>query len=353
MMRPRLDSIGLDEQVPRSGPSAAVTLIILLLAGGLIAILVAGYKSGGLAPSEANGQAARVPAHIAIKTALDSAQHHLRQNEPGKAEAILRDAVGLYPDDQELRVAFGESLMALRTFPAAYEQYVAALAIGPRTAEIEFTAGTLANTIGKPDRAVEHYAAAQRADPKNPAYPLYLSQVQLKLNETEAAKVNLLLAATLDPESAIAWGTLADVALRENNVNIALQHIAKARELQPSVGAWRIVEARALKRKGDVEAALLVLGGLTPAERRELSVLSLLAECYGMLERPVDAANAYADASDTKPDEPDLAYEAAAWFARAEQADRAMVFGLRAKENRHPQADMLLERLQKPPAPDR
>ncbi|MEX2080886.1 MAG: tetratricopeptide repeat protein [Dehalococcoidia bacterium] len=352
-MRPRLDSIGHNDEAPSGGPSALVTLIILLLAGGLIAILVAWNKAGGLSPSTANGQSHRVPAHIAIKTALDAAHHHLRQNEATKAEAILRDAVGLYPADQELRIAFGESLMALRTFPAAYEQYVAALAIGPRTAEVEFTAGTLANSIGKPDRSVEHYAAAQRADPKNPAYPLYLAQVQLKRNETEAAKVNLMLAARLDPESAIAWGTLADVALRENNVNIALQHVAKARELQPNVGAWRMVEARALKRKGDVEPALLVLAGLTAAEKREPLVLSLLGECFGMANRPAEAGNVYADASDTKPDDANLAYEAAAWFARAEQTDKAMVFALRARENRHPQAEKLLERLGKEQSPAR
>jgi predicted Zn-dependent protease len=347
-MRPRLDTIGTPGETVRGRPSPLVTLIILVLAGGLIAILVAGFQSGAWGPNPANGQGShKVPAHVAIRGALDSARHHLRQNEPGKAEAILRDAVAQYPEDQELRVAYGETLMQLRNFPEAYEQYVAALAIGPRTPEVEFAAGTLASTIGKTDRAVEHYSAAQAADPKNPAYPLYLAQVQLKLNQSDAARANLFLSARLDPENAVTWGTLADLAVRENNVNIALQHIAKARELQPGVATWRIIEARALKRKGDVEQALLVLGALTPAERREDPALRLMAECYGMLNRPGDAANAYADASDAAPTNGELAYETATWFARAGQTDKATVFALRARQNGNSQAAKLLERLGK------
>ncbi|MCC6660942.1 MAG: tetratricopeptide repeat protein [Phycisphaerales bacterium] len=348
-MRPRLDSIGPAEPTPRGGPSPFLTLILLLLAGGLIAILVAGYKAGTWGPVPANGQSSRttVAPYVAIKTALDTGRKHLKENEAGKAEAVLREAVGEYPDDQDLRIALGEALMQLRSFPEAYQQYVAALAIGPRTPGVEFIAGTLASATGQPERAVEHYSAAQAGDPKNATYPLYLAQVQLKLNQPEPAKANLMLVTRLDPDSAIAWGTLAETALRENNVHIALQHIAKARALQPDTAAWRIIEARALKRKGDVEQALLVLGGLSPGEKKEPATLSLLAECYGLLDRPADAAGVFADASDAKPGDPNLAYEAATWFARADQNDKAAVFALRARENKHPQADKLLERLGK------
>lgn len=346
-MRPRLDSIGAGEPATRGGPSPFLTLVLLLLSGGLIAILVAGWRAGTWGPAPASGQKQQESPFVAIKRALDAARQHLKQNEAGKAEAVLRDAVAQYPDDQELRIALGESLMQLRSFPGAYEQYVAALAIGPRTPGVEFTAGTLASATGQTERALEHYSAAQAGDPKNPTYPLYLAQVQLKLNQADPAKANLMLVTRLDPESAIAWGTLADVALRENNVHIALQHVAKARRLQPDTAAWRIIEARALKRTGDVEQAMLVLAGLSPADKREPHALSLLAECYGMLSQPADAANLYADASDAKPSDPALAFEAATWFARAEQNNKAAVFALRAKENKHPQADKFLERLGK------
>lgn len=347
-MRPHLDVIGNQNDSPRGRPSWLVTLIVTTLGAALIVIIVQGWRTGAWGPAPANGSTARkIPAHVLIREALDTARKHLSENEPGKAEVVLRDAVVRHSVDQELRVAFGETLMALRNFPEAYEQYVAALAIGPRDAGIEFAAGTLANQIGKTDRAVEHYSAAQAADPKNADYPLYLAQVQLNLNQVDAARTNLMLAARLDPERAIVWGTLAEIALRGNKINIALQHVSKARALQPAVGTWRVIEARALKRKGDVEPALLVLNGMEPAERRQEAVLRLIAECYGMLERPADAAAAYADASDAAPQDGALAHEAATWFARAGDTERAILFALRAKQNGEQQAAKLLERLGK------
>lgn len=348
VMRPHLDVIGNQGDTPRGRPSWLVTLVVTTLGVALIVIIVQGWRTGAWGPAPANGsQGRKVPAHVSIREALETARKHLAENAPGKAEVVLREAVLRHAEDQELRVAFGETLMALRNFPEAYEQYVAALAIGPRDPGVEFAAGTLASQIGKPDRALEHYAAAQAADPKNADYPLYLAQVQLNQNQIDAAKANLMLAARLDPERAIVWGTLAEIAVRENKVNIALQHVARARELQPKVGTWRVIEARALKRKGDVEPALLVLKGMDVAERRQEPVLRLIAECYGMLDRPADAAAAYADASDAAVRDGALAHEAATWFARAGDTERATFYALRAKQNGEAQAAKLLERLGK------
>src|SRR5690606_4150173 len=136
--------------------------------------------------------------HRAVEAALDAAHTYLRQNERGKAETVLREAVAEHPDDQELRIALGEALMAQRRFREAYEQYEAALAVGPREAQIESTAGTLAYEAGMPERAVEHYSMAQTANPAEPRYPLYLGQVQARLGQTESAKASLLRAARLD-----------------------------------------------------------------------------------------------------------------------------------------------------------
>jgi predicted Zn-dependent protease len=218
-----------------------------------------------------------------VEEVIAAAAVYSQKGEFAKAEAILKEAVAQYPGDQSVRLKFGELLLGQRRLEEAYAQYEAALSIGPRDAKTEFTAGTVASALGKPERAVEHYSAAQTSDPVNAEYPLYLGQVQAKLGKLDEAKISLLRCAKLDPNRAIAWGTLADIALRENKPEITLQYIAKARELEPGVGVWRIVEARALNRSSQPQKALDVLTGLDESEKRTAPVARLIAETYGLL----------------------------------------------------------------------
>lgn len=336
---------------PPRGPRIDRPIIALGLVAGLAVLTTLLWRSGVWSPNAANGvQSARGPggaSYKSIAASLEAAQTYLKLRDLAKAEAVLREAIRKFPEDQELRVLYAQTLMEQKKAGEAYEQYVAALAIGPRTHELEFTAGTMANMSGLPQRAVEHYAAAQAAQPANATYALYLAQVQRKTGEIQAAKANLLMAANLTPDDATAWGTLADIALGENNIEIALQHVRKARELQPDASSWRLIEARAMKRKGDPESALIVLLAINEAERRQTPILRLIAECYGMIDRAGDAAAAYADVADANPTDRDLAYEAGVWFARAGQKDKAREYGGRAARLGHEHAMKLLEKLGK------
>lgn len=339
------------ELKPPRGPRIERPVIALALVAGLAVLTTLLWRAGVWSPRQANGGQPGAthaqPSYKSIAASLEAAQTYLKLRDLAKAEAVLRESVRRFSEDQELRVLYAQTLMEMKKPGEAYEQYVAALTIGPRTHELEFAAGTMANMSGQPGRAVEHYSAAQAAQPANAAYALYLAQVQRKTGETQAAKANLLMAANLQPDDATAWGTLADIALQENNIEIALQHLKKARELQPDVTAWRLIEARALKRKGDPETALIVLLAINDAERSQTPILRLIAESYGMLDRSADAAATYAEASDANPTDKDLAYEAGVWFARADQKDKARAYGTRAMRLGHEHAVKLLEKLGK------
>lgn len=279
---------------------------------------------------------------------LAAAEKLLAQGESGKAESILKAAAVSFPSDQGVVVALAELLVANRRLDEAYEAYERALAIGPRDATLEFAAGTVATMLDKTDRAIEHYSAAQAADKADPRFPLYLAQVQAKANLVTEAKANLLIAGKLDPDNAVVWGTLADLSLREGQVSLALQHIAKARTLQPTVVVWRIIEARAMKRDNRPEDALGVLIGLTPTERLEPGVLSTMSECYGFLGRPADAAKLYEEAVKAEPMDGELTLEWALWLERAGQKEEALVRAERAKLLLAKGADEVVERLKKP-----
>lgn len=333
---------------PRRGPELSNPVVAAMVAG-LIVLVTLLWRAGVWSPGQANGgQTVRGPAapsYRSIQASLEAARKYLQLRDMEKAEAVLAQGIARFAGDQELRVVYAQLLMQQKRPAEAYDQYVAALAIGPRTRELEFVAGTMASESGQPQRAIEHYAAAQAADPTNATYALYLAQVQRKAGELQAAKANLLMAANLKPDDATAWGTLGDIAVQENNLEIALQHVRKARQLQPDAAAWRVIEARALKRKGDPQTALIVLLAISDAERRHVPILRLVAECYGMLDRSADAARTYAEGSDDNPQDKDLAYEAGVWFARAEQKEKAREYATRAFRLGHEHAMKLLERI--------
>lgn len=324
------------------GAVIGLVVVVLVAAGFAFRAAWTGASSGGT-QGTANASKSATPA--AVQAIIESAQAYVRRGEVQTAETVLAAAVGQYVECQELHVAYADVLLAQRKTVEAYAEYERALAIGPRGAELEFTSGNAASMAGKSERALEHFWAAQTADPANARYPLYLAEIQLKLNQTDAAKASLLRAANLDPNQAVAWGTMAEVALRENKLEISLQHIARARKLEPEVVAWRVIEARALARKGEPQKALDLLIGLNDADRFQDPVLKLIAECCGMLRKPGDAAAVYAKASDAAPGDAALAVATAEWFQKAGDKEQALAFAKRAAHLGSDEGEKLVKRL--------
>jgi tetratricopeptide (TPR) repeat protein len=272
-----------------------------------------------------------------------------RENRMSEAEAVLKAGVEQYGAEQRILVAYAEFLAIQRRHEESYAMFERALAAGPRTAMVEFSAGTVASILKRPERAAEHYAAAQAADPTDYRFPLFLAQVQLNGGVpgqgVDAARANLALAARLNPESAVVWGTLADIALRDNATGTALQHIARARELEPEHWLWRLIESRAHKRERAPEKGLELLAGLSEEDRFRPEIVREMAECLGLLGRGEEAAELYAEASDRRPDSGQLAFDAAVWNERVKRPSQAIRFAQRAANLGVEGAEALVKRL--------
>lgn len=331
----------------RWGGRAVMLLMVLGLVVGLGALWRAGLLN---APSQSQASSRPRPAPelspaAAIEQRLRMAQDLMRQGETDRAVATLAAAVTEFRDDQDLRVAYGEALLHQDKTPEAYEQFVAALSIGPREPTLDFAAGTLARRIGRPQLALEHFSAAQAADATNADYPLYLGQTQMSLGDLTAAKANLVRATMLREGDARPWGMLAEIAMQENVPDIALQHITRARALEPSQPAWKVIEARALNRKGEAERALKLLQSMSESDQRTKPVLRLMAECYAMARQPEIAAAIMVEAADAAPGDAELAYDAAIWLERLADRERALPYAERAAAAGIEGADKLVERL--------
>jgi tetratricopeptide (TPR) repeat protein len=199
--------------------------------------------------------------------------------------------------------------------------------------------------VGEYDRAVEHLSMAQAADPHSADYAIHLGQAQLQLGHMLEAKASLLRAAQLDPDRSNTWGMLAEIAMRENAAELALQHIEKARRLAPSVTAWRVIEARARKRLNDPSGALGVLFEVSDAERRDPAIIKLMSECHGMLREPEKALRLYAAAIVRSPEDANLLFDGALWAERAGEIDQAIDWAQRAAAGGHPAASNVAARL--------
>lgn len=295
------------------------------------------------APGEPTGPG--VASVETVQAVLATVKRLRDEGQPSAAETVLSNAVRQFPMDQDLRLAFADLLMTQRRWGEAYDQHLAAIEIGPVPAPVEFAAGSLASMTERPALAAAHYSNAMRLDAGNADYPMYLASVQMKQNQLAEAKASLAIAARIAPDRAQVYGMLAQIALTENRLAIAGQQVERARQLQPAEPAWVLMEARIRKREGDTERALDLLHTLPQRELDRKDTLALLAECYGFLGRPGDAASRYLDAAERQPRNADLAFETAQWLERAGDREQAVRWARRAADLGHPRAAAWIDAL--------
>ncbi len=346
-------------------------LIVVLVVGG--AIVAKSFMTIPIPRKVDGAGTAQRDGAAAIEAGLGAAATYQREGKYLEAAAILLKLSEQSPADQAVRIAYAQALLGQKNYAEAYQQYEAAIKLSegvgkpirmpgdndpsavepvgtkrnPILANLHFETGTSANMSGQNDRAEEHYWMAQVLDAAEPRYPLFLGMMQIKKGDDDAAAASLLRAVKISPELAEGWGTLAELELKKNQNTLAAQHIEKARALQPDLSRWRIVHARVLNRQGDAEQAAAILQALPQSDRSDRGVLALQAESYGLLKKPMLAAQMYEQAGNLVPSDSEIAYAAAQWFDRAGEKAKAMQYAQKAKMLGQDGAKELLEAIEK------
>ncbi len=333
------------QEPPRKGIGLG-TFAVGLLSIGLVVALAIFWQGAKPPPASASAAAAgSVPKTAEITAALEQAQTYMADGEPALALAILEPLVARADRDRDVRVALAQAYLAVNDDQAAYDQFNQAITLGRTDPQLHFAAGTLAGRLRRQTEAIAHLRLAHEADPSNPQYALFLGQAELEAGNHAPATAALARARHASPDDPRIWGMLAEIALRENKAEMALQHAGRARHHDPENDAWKIIQARALNRMGDAAKAVVVINSLSAEARRSKPVLRLAGECYGMLKQPIEAAGLYRAASDARPKDPELAFEAAVWLDRSDDRPTALAYARRAKEAGHAAAGQLAERL--------
>ncbi len=326
--------------------AALLPLVVLVLGGGYalyrVSVLpsVAKMASGG-------GAAAKGPSREEV---MELGRQALKSNKAELAAKELFEGVERFPNDQPMRLAYAEAPLLQGKYADAYEQYDRAVAFGEDKAAYRFAAGMAASKAGLDDHAEAQWLKAREMDRANPQYPLFLAQLQRKNGRNADARANLMVAVALDPNLAVAWGSLAAIALDENHTGPALQHAEKAAKLDPTNPLWRVVQAKVLRRENRPREALEIVLAIPEFDRAgDAAIIEEIAACHGMLGDPRAAAEEYVLASEGSPENAEFAYQAAIWLQRAGDGDRALAYAKRAGMLGKAEGKALAESLEKQP----
>lgn len=281
----------------------------------------------------------------AIEAILETVQQSVKEREFAKARKVLETAIAQFGRDQALRLALADLYFRMGRPTAdaegnepeplsedernafdrlAYEQFVIALEIGPRTAETEFAAGSIARELGDSSAAIAHFASAAALDKSSAVYPLHRAQVHFAQDELDAAAAQLVVSISLDENQATAWGMLAEIALRQGTPRMAIQHIEHAVALEPKELAWRHLQARAFNRVADPANALAALDALADEDRLSMASLKIAGESFGLARDPAGALARYEEAIKAGVQDTQIYLDAAAWAERAGNRARAI-----------------------------
>lgn len=282
-------------EMSRPARSAAPVLALVALAA-LAGIAVYGVITVARGtPATAQGKAGAAGGPTASET-LRQVDPLITAGEWSKAIAMLAPAIEAHPDEQELHLALARVFSGQSDWKRSSDAYEAALPLGAETAPLLAEAGTVANAAGRLDLAIEHYSRAQHLDPKNPIHPLYLGMVQIKAGKEQEAMTSLYTAAVLNPELSQAWGVMGELELRANHLDLALQHLEKARKIDSASAKWRRAEAKAHKRQNEPAKALDLLINLPEKDRYDADTIPIVVEALALLKQ-TDRRTAYIEAA--------------------------------------------------------
>lgn len=315
----------------------SVVVVRQFVAGG-------GGGSGGGAGGGGGAVVSDAEARVLAEAALAASGEAMKNGRPEQAETLLRNAIGQRPGDQSLRLALAEALTAQRKHSEAFAEMREAMRIGPVAAQMHLDAGTLASQAGLAADAVAQYQAGQALAPQDARFPLYLGMALIRTGERSQATAALIRAVTLNPELAEAWGTLGELALAEDSLGLAKQHLGKARALQPESFKWRLAAARLAVRENNGQAAVDLLLGSPEEQLLAGPTLRVLGQAYGLLGQPAQAAALFTRAADRAGVDGQLRFEAAQWWERAGEAVKAREQAELAAKLGHAGAKGMLER---------
>jgi len=164
------------------------------------------------------------------------AESYLAQHNQGEAEREYQAALAANPASDEKKSveildALGELKRSEFKFDAALDYYARASRLAPRDYTSAYGSGACHLYQQNPERAIESFRRALRADPNSAAARLALGDALLRANQAAAAVTELRAAVALSPEMRQAYTLLARAHQKLGQTREAGEALQKEQEL--------------------------------------------------------------------------------------------------------------------------
>lgn len=328
---------------------SSLAVVLLLVAGATIWLL-----GGGIAGGPRRAAATQTQRLEALKAALEAAAQYIASEQDEQASIILEKLAEEFPGDLNVLSQLAELRLYQGREDEAYAHYRTLIVNRKADRGVHFNAGLVAARLDRVEEAIVHLQEACRLDPTDVQAPLYLANLYRKTLENTKAQEQLLRVIRLDESQHLAWGGLAQIAFVENKLDLAEQHLARARQLAPQFVTWQVLEAKVLRRRGRPERALTLLSALGDG-RYQQEVVDEMAQCWALMGSPLKAAQEHVDYLNRKADALPSAIAASRFFlmgGEREQAESWMRYAQRL-DAQSPEVAALVKQFEASPQGDR
>lgn len=318
----------------RQAGGAAPWIILVVVVLGLLGVLTLWGPGRGVPDeTEAPSNAAAAPADTDISGTLEElgdllikAAENKRDIQPliDRLDKVLAE----HPDSAEAHTLHAQMLLEAGRPADALAAFQASLKIQPRNAQLNQVAGDLALNLKEYEDARHHYEQAMSIEPTNSKHAVSLANLQVRLNEDDAAIETLLTVLRRDSQLHSAYALMADIYAKKNKLQLALEQTQRAIDTAPESSpntrtVYVLKRASLLRRDNQPAESLAALNALSPEAHLQPTVLRDIATSWAMLGKPQMAAELYERVLTADPSSAHAAAQAANWRIKAGDLDAA------------------------------
>lgn len=221
-----------------------------------------------------------------------------------EAEAMLRKAIELSPENVKIRHSYAYLLFDLKRVDEALELLTETLNIDPTNAVSYNVMGNALILAGKPEDAIHEFERAIRIDGKNDVPHLNLGQILAKQGQFAKATPHLRICVEQDPENPIAREWLGRALDAQGKTIEAVEQLSHAMRLRPGAPAIAQILVWILATHEDpalptAEETVAMAEHMAEATRDQSpAILDILAASYARAGRFPEAVQSATQAID-------------------------------------------------------
>lgn len=232
------------------------------------------------------------------------AAEHLKVGQLAEARAKVLEALALDPSYAEAKILLAKVLIEQGEYHNAATELLDVQKKLPQSDEVQYLLGVAREREGKLSEALLAYRKAKELTPENLMASKAASEVLVAMDRMPEAQAELQSALAAGADDPGLYELAGRLASMQNQHAEAAGHYERAYSLSPETVAYRESIAREQFLAGYYQKAAATLKALSAMEEYERVTWlpTMLGDCYLAMNQPLDAKDAYEEASRRDPE---------------------------------------------------